>query len=151
MECVFDKCEFWNGVGLGIISGLVASVMFTILYHWVREHFYFKKRFGKLSGEYRGFGYKVDNPGELNDKPISNATIKHTAENRLEIMVTHNNLTWVGEITMSSLKFGAIVFQYKNKEAKHFFGFKRCIVEDDFNTIIVIGEEGYGKEVFKRV
>jgi len=153
MECIFDKCEFVSGMLLGIISGVVASFIFAPLYRWCRERFYFRPKFCKLNGEYQGFGYKTDNPRELDDKPLSFATIKHLDENLLEISVTHDHLTWIGEITMSSMKYGAIVFQYKNLEAKHFFGFKRVIVEDDYNTVIVIGDEskGYGVEVFKRI
>ena len=151
MECVFDKCELWNGIGLGIISGLIASVMFAFLNRWVREYFYFKKKFGKLNGEYKGFGYSGENEDKVNNEPDSLATVRHAGENRLEISVTHNSLTWIGEITMNSLKYGLIVFQYKNESVKERFGFKRCIVEDDFKAIRVIGEGGYKKELFRKI
>jgi hypothetical protein len=150
MKCIFDKCEFVNGMGLGIISGIAASFIFTPLYSWTKEVFYYRPKFGKIKGQYLGFGYK-ENSHEPNDKPSSEAIVKHIAENRLEISVTHAESTWVGEITMSSVKYGSMVFQYKNEEAKHFNGFKRCIVADDFDSIVVVGEPPYGKEYFERV
>jgi hypothetical protein len=152
MECIFDKCELVNGILLGLVSGILGSFIFAFLYQWWREYFHFRPRFAKLNGNYKGFKYREDKSDKLVAEPISQATIKHLAENRLEISVTHGELTWIGEITMSSSKFGSIVWQYKNIEVKHFFGFKRCIIEDDFNTVLVIGEEkdGMGKEVFRR-
>jgi len=149
MKCTFDLCELWNGLFLGLIS----SALFAILFHYGRGYFYFKRRYGKLAGNYNGYGYKADNPRDLDENAISSATIKYLVENKLEIRVSHNNLTWVGELTMSSLKYGSIVFQYENSEARHFFGFKKCIIDHDRNMLFVIGEaeKGYGTEVFKRI
>jgi len=149
MGCVFDKCELWNGIGLGLIS----SVVFAVLYHFSVAYFYYRRTYGKLVGKYLGQGYKKNNPGVLDERILSSATITYMTENKLEISVTHDGLTWVGEITMNSLRYGTIVFQYMDPEHKHFFGFKKLIVESDFNTINVIGDEtkGYGVEVFKRI
>jgi hypothetical protein len=148
MKCIFDLCELWNGLFLGVIS----SIVFAILFHYGKGYFYFRRRYGKLAGNYNGHGYRADNPGEVDGKVISSATIKYLAENKLEIVVSHDQLSWVGEITMSSLKYGSIVFQYKNEEAKHFFGFKKCIVDHDKRILYIIGEpeKGYGTEIFKR-
>jgi hypothetical protein len=149
MKCIFDLCELWNGLLFGILS----SAVFAMTFHYGRGYFYFKRRKGKLAGSYNGYGYKADGSGELDEKTISSATIQYLAENKLEITVSHNHLTWVGEITMNSLKYGSIVFQYENEEARHFFGFKKCIVDHARNMLFVIGEaeNGYGTEVFKRV
>ncbi|MFI5159063.1 MAG: hypothetical protein ACHQF4_09370 [Sphingobacteriales bacterium] len=140
MKCIFDSCELVNGIVLGIVS----SAFFAFLFHFLREYFYFKRRYGKFAGKFKGY--------DLENHPLSNAIITHTAENRLEISVTHGHLTWIGEITMNSLRYGSIVFQYEDREARHFFGFKKVVAEKDFNTIYVIGDEskGYGTEVFKR-
>jgi hypothetical protein len=154
MRCVFDICELWNGFGVGVVSGIAASLIFTLLYSWYEEIDY-KRRFGKINGQYRGFTYKQDSnrfdTHELNDKPSSTANVRHISKNRLEISVAHDHVKWVGEITMSSIKYGSMVFQYENEEAKHFNGFKRCIVADDFDSIVVVGEPPYGKEYFERV
>lgn len=149
MNCPFDLCELWNGLCIGVIS----SALFAVLFHYSRGYFYFKRRFGKLAGNYNGYGYKADNPREVDEKIISSATIRYLAENKLEISVSHDHRTWTGEITMSSLKYGSIVFQYENVEARHFFGFKKCIVDHDRNTLFIIGEaeKGYGTEIFKRI
>ncbi|GAC1302811.1 MAG: hypothetical protein NVSMB24_07950 [Mucilaginibacter sp.] len=149
MECVFDKCELWNGIALGLIS----SAVFAVLYHFSVAYFYYRRTYGKIVGKYIGQGYKDDDSGELNERILSSATIRYMTENKLEISVTHGGLTWVGEITMNSFRYGSIVFQYTDLKHKHFFGFKKLIVESDFNTINVIGDEtkGYGIEVFTRV
>ena len=153
MNCSFDICELWNGIFLGIVSSLI----FAIFLHWFRAFFVFKRRYGKLAGNFDGYGYKDKDSGELNERPISHAIIKFVSENRLEITVTHGDqekYIWVGEITLNTLKHGIIVWQYVEPiRVKHFFGYKQCIIENDFNTIIIIGDEGkgYGKEIFKRV
>lgn len=153
MECLFDKCELFSGMLLGVISGIVSSLIFIPISRYLREVFYFRPKYRKLSGTFHGFRYKEDKPDELEPEPISSATVKHLNENLLEISVSHGSHKWSGEITMSSTRFGSIIWQYENLDAKHFFGFKRCIVEKDYNTLLVIGEQadGMGKEVFKKV
>lgn len=95
MGCVFDKCELWNGIGLGLIS----SAVFAVLYHFSVAYFYYRRTYGKLVGKYLGQGYKKDNPGVLDERILSSATITYMTENKLEISVIHDGLTWVGEIT----------------------------------------------------
>ena len=74
-----------------------------------------------------------------------NITVKHGEEAFCYL--------WTGEVTMQSEKYGGVVWQYIAPDTmRHFYGFKKLIVEEDFNTIILIGEtdKGFGKEVLKR-
>ena len=151
--CSFDQCELFNGIILGIIS----SALFTVLYYLIRKHWVYRRKYGRIAGDFAGYVYKDDNAGVLSDLPVSKATIRHLVETRLSITVSHGahfENIWVGEITMQSQKYGIIVWQYvKPENMRHFFGFKKLIVEDDFNTLNIIGEstEGFGKEVLKRL
>ncbi len=153
MKCVFDNCELWNGILLGMVS----SLLFAILNHYFRIYFVYKRTYGKIAGHYTGYGYKSGSNQDLDESPISRSSVKHIGENILEITIDHSNqdekFIWVGEMRMNSQMHGRITYKYvEPSRLIHQIGIKDCIVSEDKKTIYLIDvdKENYGKEVFKR-
>lgn len=151
--CVFDSCELWNGIFLGILS----SLLFALLTYLFKKYFYYKWTYGKIQGKFKGYGYMPSSNTELDTTQISSATITHINENILEIIVDHSNQSeefiWNGELRLNTQKHGRITYKYSEPEReRHKIGIKDCIISDDFKTIYLIDvdKENFGKEVFKQ-
>jgi hypothetical protein len=102
--------------------------------------------------------------GQRTDRIISQAVIEYVVRNQLTIeLTTLINQTsgqdftadqiqvWTGEITMDSVRNGIIVWEFRQPD--HLIGtngFKRIIVDKDFNGISLVGESGYGVEKMER-
>ena len=158
MECLFNWCELWNGLLLGLLAALVFSILAIIF----QKLIYYRIVYGGISGKFEGYGYKDKNETELGEHPISSAIIKHIGENlfsiKLQTYNDHEDFIWTGEMRMDTLKNGRIVWRYISPERLiHLIGVKDCIVSDDKKTIYLIGkdfdDEGkfkFGKEVLIR-
>ena len=146
MLYIFKSSKALEDVFLAILS----SAVFAVVVHYYRHWFYFKARYGKIAGNYNGYGYKTGSSTELDAIPISRANVNYIVENRLEITVVHGEAEWVGELTLSTPKHGIIIWQYSDPGKDHIYGFKKCLIQDNNNRIIVIGEAGFGTEVFIR-
>ncbi len=153
MNCIYNSCELWNGILLGI----VASFLFAVLTFLFNKYVLYKLTYGKIAGNYKGYGYKPNSDTELNDKQISSATVKHINQNLLEIEVDHSNpdenFIWHGELRLNTQRHGRITYKYSEPEReRHRIGIKDCIISKDYKTIYLIDvdKENFGKEVFKR-
>lgn len=129
MDCIFSKCELWNGIFLGIL----AAFIFAILTYLFQKYIYYRLVYGRIAGDFEGYGYKDKNDTEVDDKPISSAKISHIGENLFSIYLQtynqHEEFIWTGELRMDTLKYGRIVWRYiKPKRLIHSIGVKDCIV-----------------------
>ena len=165
--CVFDWCTLWNGLGLGMVASLLAS---ALTYFIIRRRE--KGTYGTAEGKYKGYTYEevervLDGKVEVEQlrglnlsTPISFARITYRRLNVLDITVrkakkqtTDEDSVWSGTITMQSAESGIVVWRYVTPPRdEHHFGFKRCLVRDagDQVWVYLLGENGYGKEVFCR-
>jgi hypothetical protein len=147
-------------LSLGLASSILASLLTFLIFYGYRKR-KDRKRFSKAAGEYLGFEPSQDNNRELREEPISEAQVTYEGENRLRIILTHDQgaRTWEGLITMANDHYGSLGFQYRNMpQGQYEFGFKRCIVSVSGNELLLINEapprgEGeivYGREVLIR-
>ena len=165
--CNFGKFELVNGLFIGILSSVLATIIVLTIQYLHRKSV-FKKKFLILEGEYEGYGYSDSYPTKLNtNESQSNASIKYIERNKLKIYVKHDERKWTGDLIMESENFGTIVWKYDSEKAdEHNFGFKRCYVwkDNDANKLFLylIGEsqldgtyngllEGDNKELLKRI
>lgn len=160
-KCIFDICALYNGIFLGVLASVIASILVLLFQHSKRKKD-LRQRFGRAEGEYEGHEYdknKLQPRAEI----VSKASIRYEYNNvlslKLEQLNSKNkkgeNLVWVGEIIMELEQFGHLVWYYTNlDDYQHWFGFKRCIVreEKDKTYVYLIGEneEGFGKEILVR-
>jgi len=168
MECVFNICEFWGGIGIGILSSVIVSFITYFIVNY-RNKDLLKRKFGKAEGEYSGYGFEpIDRKDStkgtkwiLNNDKLSSAKIEYVKENVLTIehITLRNKFIWKGNIEMESETTGSIPWLYVNlpkdgEKDQHQFGHKRCIIRetDDEIYVYLIGDklEGYGKEVLIR-
>jgi len=161
----------------GIVSGAIVAFATYRIISW-RDKQALRDKFGKADDEgkaYKGYRFEKydEDDGEhkkgefkwvLEKEPASEARIKYKQNNILSITLTSleaknsetgEHLVWDGEMAMESENFGTVVWRYTNlPKPQHRFGFKRCIVKEEFDKVYVylVGEEieGYGKEVLIR-
>lgn len=153
-------------IGLGFLLGIIGSIIFAITYEKIKSK-NITSRHKKIIGTYiRYWENKTILP---EDVLFSKAMIKQIKENNFEIEVHtfleygENNLSagkkyksenieiWTGEITMDSLRNGTIVWEQRNPINGN-NGFKRIIIEKEFNGITLVGEKdgGFGIEKFTK-
>lgn len=166
-ECVFDLCQLWNGMLLGVIASIIAT-MIVVFYQTCRRKRDLKRKYGKTEGTYMGF--KPGKPAQDWDSPkiyTSKAIIKYERDNILSIELTeypvsdHPKFKWTGIITMDFENNGTVTWNYEIYEGEsygggnHEFGFKKLIIKDipDKKTYIYLIDEDierYGKEVLEK-
>src|SRR6266568_1446466 len=138
--CVFDICQLWNGLLLGTLASILATVL-VLWFEWYRRKKNLKKKYGKIAGKYLGYGFEHSNEQwpQLNDQPQSEATIEYIRENVLHIELTgppgQEQFKWTGMIEMDLETYGTVAWMYDvigGKPAvdgnKHEFGVKKLMV-----------------------
>jgi hypothetical protein len=167
-SCIFDSCALINGLLLGAVASLLATIISTLMVK-LHEEQSLKKKYGKAEGYYRGkrFERYEEDEGEykkgefrwvLEKEFVSEAKIEYKRNNIPSITLQElkgNRLKWTGHITMELETHGSLVWEYVDlPSAQYRFGFKRLIISQktDQFYVYLIGEEseGYGKEVLIR-
>jgi hypothetical protein len=129
---------------MGVSSSIIAAILTYIATYFYNKRWY-KSKYGKLAGNYKGYGYEDLTDWKVKEEQQSKATIIYKKENILEIEVAniHKNdrYKWKGTIYMISENHGSVSWKYekwggeKFGEKKHRYGFKRLIVAEDENKI----------------
>ena len=161
--CNDIACIYFDPIFSALLVGLLVYVIDIF-----RTKIKSKKRFGKIAGDYEGFGYLTEED-TLNIKttPQTLASIKYLKDNLLEISVTENpnkNLyEWKGIISLELENYGSIAWRYvifkkeKLGEYKHKFGIKKILINESEDFIYLYVAESdindnkkFGREIFKR-
>jgi hypothetical protein len=163
MNCHFDLCEFINVVVGGIVTGLVAS----LLWAWFSELFrnfrysmkykYLKSPIG-IEDDWICYSMKKENGRIREDKPNgSTVTIPYEKGNNFTIKLKQNDdRIWIGKLKIVDENIGSLHFRYKN-ENEHEYGFKDVFIGEEiengkkYDVLFLIGKgKDYGNEIFLR-
>jgi len=143
MDCIFNKCELYNGLLIGIVASLITSIIIHL-----GNKMKLKRKYGKLEGHYSGHGYSHENNDlKLEQRIQSRATINYLKNNLLQFELTENSTEprykWNGIIVMEFENYGSIAWKYdlyngeRLGQEKHKFGFKRLIVNETNNSLFI--------------
>ena len=161
--CNDIACIYFDPIFSALLVGILVYVIDA-----VRTKKRAKKRFGKIEGNYEGFGYLSEHDTlNIKTEPQSVAAIKYLKDNLLEISVTERKkeyeFEWKGIISLELENYGTIAWKYvvyqkmKLGGTKHKFGIKKIqINEVDGITYLYLAESDinqnkeFGREIFKR-
>jgi hypothetical protein len=160
--CKDFSCIYFDPIFSALLAGLIVYIIDVI-----RTKRKSKKRFGKIAGNYEGFGYVKGDKLTLNPIPQTEATVKYLKNNLLEISVKEKPnkeaFHWRGIISLELENYGTITWNYvvfekqKLGENKHKFGMKKIIInESDKYIYLYLAEsdienkDGIDRQIFKR-
>ena len=128
--CEYDKCEFYNVILGGIVTGIIAS-LFIMLFTFLIETFCFWIKYRHLKSSNNNFDWlsysmKEDN-GRIKDK-LTGAVASISLSSRrkkIKIKLKHDDREWEGELEMGKFGFGLLSLKYKNE---HEYCKRECII-----------------------
>jgi hypothetical protein len=161
MNCVFSLCEFVNVVVGGIITGIVASVLFLVLSNWLKTRYYsikykYLKSPNGIQNDWICYSMKNENGRIREDNPNgSTVTINHKKENIFNVRLQEKDgRIWNGQLTIVNESMGKLFFQYENE---HEYGFKNVAFGKEsengleYEFVFIIGDgKDYKNEIFRR-
>ena len=163
--------DICNDIGCLYFDPLVSALLAGLIVYGIEffsRKFSAKRKFGKIAGEYLGFGYITKSDSlNLNSVPQTQASIKYLRDNLLEISVKEypndNSYEWKGVISLELENYGSLTWNYitfgkeKLGDDKHKFGIKKILINEDDKFIYLYLAESdinyaneYGREIFKR-
>ncbi|MBP7399836.1 MAG: hypothetical protein KA954_09645 [Chitinophagales bacterium] len=138
MKCDLNWCEFYNVFLGGIVTGIIASLLFILFNGWI-ESFRFFKKYRHLQSkqdklDWTAYSMRPQNGRIRQDTPngsiakilIRKETIQITLEQTdKRISDPSKYRKWIGEIKMESLEFGILTLKY---EDEYEYSRKECFI-----------------------
>src|SRR5690348_11202503 len=130
MMYIFDLCEFYNIFFEGILTGIIASLIFVGLTELFRilkfrwKYSYLKSR-DQNSYDWIAYSMKSDDGRIREDSPNGSMVNIEVKSNKIKITLNHDNRNWIGELEMKSAGYGTIIYKYTDK---HEYGCRDCFI-----------------------
>lgn len=130
MNCEFNWCEFYNVFFGGIVTGIIASILFIWLTDWIESYRFFKWYKHLISKQDKfdwiAFSMRHENGRIRQENPNGSIAKVVVKKKTLQIILEQvDKRKWIGELKIESFEFGILTFKY---EMEHEYGRRECII-----------------------